>query len=146
MRSTPQSCRTSPPHILLIDDNALDRELTTLALLDVAPGSQLTLAGSGIEALQLLWAGLQPDLILLDVNMPGMHGFEVLQALRADAALTRLPVIILTTSGAQRDREQAQALQVHGYMVKAAGFEAYVQQMLDLVRWYHATAPLQTLA
>ncbi|ACO47646.1 response regulator [Deinococcus deserti] len=146
MRSTPQSCCTLSPHILLIDDNPLDRELTELALLEVAPGSSLTLAESGIQAMQLLWAGLRTDLILLDVNMPGMHGFDVLQALRADTSLNHIPVVMLSTSGAERDRAQAQALEVDGYMVKASRFEAYVQQMLGLMRWYHAAAPLQTLA
>lgn len=145
MRSTRQFCCTPLPHILLIDDNPLDRELTELALLEVAPGFPLTLAESGIQAMRLLWAGLRTDLILLDVNMPGMHGFEVLEALRADTSLNRIPVVMLSTSGAEGDRAQAQALQVHRYVVKASRFEAYVQQMLDLMHWYHAAAPRQTL-
>jgi two-component system, cell cycle response regulator len=83
-----------PPNtILIVDDEPLGRETLT-ALLE-PQGYQLRFAGSGSDALALA-AAQPPDLILLDVMMPGMDGFEVCRRLRADALLREVPVIMLT--------------------------------------------------
>jgi PAS domain S-box-containing protein len=79
--------------ILIVDDEPSGRE--TLAALLLAQGYQLAFAGGGAEALRLA-DQLQPDLILLDVMMPGMDGFEVCRRLRADLVLGEVPIILLT--------------------------------------------------
>src|SRR5262245_10929290 len=79
--------------ILIVDDEAVGREL--LAALLEPQGYQLRFAGSGPDALAQAAAEL-PDLILLDVMMPGMDGFEVCRRLRGDALLREVPVVMLT--------------------------------------------------
>jgi PAS domain S-box-containing protein len=79
--------------ILIVDDEPAGRE--TLAALLVTQGYQLAFAANGIEALQQA-AAIQPDLILLDVMMPQLDGFEVCRRIRADAVLAEVPIILLT--------------------------------------------------
>jgi DNA-binding response OmpR family regulator len=90
---------TQITHVLIVDDEPLGQE--TLAALLNPLGYQLHFAGNGAEALRLASA-MRPDLILLDVMMPGMDGFEVCRRLRAQPALADVPVIMLT---ALDDRE-----------------------------------------
>ncbi|HNB89399.1 MAG TPA: response regulator, partial [Plasticicumulans sp.] len=82
-----------PPLLLLVDDDALAR-LALEAML-AGDGYRLETAADGSEAL-VLAARLLPDLILLDVMMPGMDGYEVCRRLRADPALAEVPVLMLT--------------------------------------------------
>ena len=81
-------------NILIVDDNAANRD--TLEALLTSLGHELRFAQSGEEALQKAIA-LPPDLILLDVNMPGMDGFEVCEKLRADSKLSGVPIVITTS-------------------------------------------------
>jgi len=81
------------PSILIVDDN-LGARRSIEGLLGTE-GYQLTLAESGFEALDIL-EGIQPDLILLDVMMPGMNGFEVCQRIRSSPRLTEVPIIMIT--------------------------------------------------
>ncbi len=78
--------------ILIVDDNA-DRRESCRALLEVA-GHAVDLAASGDHALRLLRSGLRPNLILLDIMMPGMDGFEFRQAQLGDPELAQIPVIV----------------------------------------------------
>ncbi|MDR1050122.1 MAG: response regulator [Deltaproteobacteria bacterium] len=86
--------RNQPPRILVVDDN-----LSNLAYIgaQISDGHEVMLAKSGPQAL-LMAAKKPPDLILLDVDMPGMDGFETMGRLRDNAALSRVPVIYLTAS------------------------------------------------
>lgn len=80
--------------VLIVDDDAIGRQ--TLEALLISQGYDLAFASNGVEALEQA-AKLKPDVILLDIMMPGMNGFEVCQRLRADPMLANVPVIILTT-------------------------------------------------
>src|SRR3989442_884441 len=83
-----------PASILIVDDNADDRELLALHL--KRQGHSVTFAENGRIALELLWS--RPfDLVLLDINMPEMDGYQVLERLKADYALRHLPVVVLET-------------------------------------------------
>jgi CheY-like chemotaxis protein len=82
------------PRVLLVDDDA-DLRLAVAEALEER-GYEVALAAGGQEALQRLRAGPRPCAVLLDLLMPGMDGAEFLAAMRADAALADLPVIILT--------------------------------------------------
>jgi len=69
----------------------------------------------------------RPGLILLDLNLPFMNGFEFMRALKADSDLRRIPVIVLTTSEQEADRDKAFALGAAGYIVKPLDFKQFVK-------------------
>lgn len=104
--------------VLLAEDNPMNRELIRDAL--EAAGCEIIEAASGEEALRKLREG-PPHLVLLDVQMPGLDGYAVLDRLRADPQLARLPVIALTAYAMRGDRERA----------LAAGFDGYVSKPID---------------
>src|SRR5690349_15563274 len=84
---------SQPTTILIVDDEPIGRE--TLAALLHTQGYQLEFASGGAEALSQA-AALQPDLILLDVMMPGIDGFEVCRRVRADPAVAEVPIVLVT--------------------------------------------------
>jgi two-component system, chemotaxis family, response regulator Rcp1 len=94
-------------HILLVDDNEGDILLTREALDDARIVNKISIAYDGLEAIRFLKkqpAGTNtPDLILLDINLPKMNGTEVLAIIKNDPDLKRIPVIMLTTSSAEKD-------------------------------------------
>jgi two-component system chemotaxis response regulator CheY len=92
-------------HILVVDDSPTIRRMVKVALGDVA-GAAFTEARSGLEAIEKLTLG-QVDLVVLDLNMPDMHGIEVLEFLRRHPLYRRVPVIVLTTRGDEASRESA---------------------------------------
>ena len=105
--------------ILVVDDIPDARHL--LARVLRYAGHEAHIAGSGPEALQRLEQH-RPDLILLDVSMPGMSGFEVLEELRNRGDLPDLPVIMLTAISDSGSRDRAMRLGARDYFVKA-GFD-----------------------
>jgi CheY-like chemotaxis protein len=93
-------------HFLLVDDDNDDTFLFEDVLLNIEPSAHFNSAANGIEALQKLRAGTAlPDIIFLDLNMPGMDGKECLAQLKKDTALKSIPVIIYTTSSLSKDIE-----------------------------------------
>ncbi|GGK33364.1 response regulator [Deinococcus malanensis] len=117
-------------HFLLIDDNVADQLLAEEAFQQLCPECTLTCVTHGQTALEMLRAKvIDPDVILLDINMPGMNGFEVLQALKADPELAWLPVVMLSTSSAKADIREAYILHASSYLVKAGNFEHFLQQI-----------------
>lgn len=109
--------------ILLIDDNPNDVELA-LDALDQSPETDIRVASSGAEAIRLLLDRGEPlpDLILLDLKMPHMDGLAVLDAIRGEARLPDVPVVMLTTSGDERDIQASYAHGASGYVVKPLEF------------------------
>jgi CheY-like chemotaxis protein len=107
-------------NILLVDDSEADRELTRILLIEQGGVrcNLLTACDAG-EAMTTLTAHDPPvDLVLLDINMPGVDGFEFLKQIRGKTALRDLPVVMCTTSGYDRDMDQAKALGASGYLQK----------------------------
>ncbi|UQN08672.1 response regulator [Deinococcus sp. QL22] len=136
--------KADPVRLMLVEDNPADVFLiqTALELSDVA--IQLSVAWNGQDALEQLWKlpeEQQPNLILLDLNMPRMNGFELLAAVRADPALAHLAVVMLTTSNAAADVERAYALQVNSYISKPANLEEFLQ-LIELLKvyWFKAVS------
>ena len=128
---------TSARHYLLVDDAPQDRFLAQEAFGHLCPECVLTCAGSGEEALDLLRSpGFEPDVVLLDLNMPGMSGFEVLQAMKEDERLVHLPVVILSTSSAERDVRQAYTLHASSYLVKSANFTDFLEQLEQFLHYW----------
>lgn len=120
----------APLCLLAIDDNPADLELTQLVFEQLHVPVQVSTYESGEDALLALRAphAALPDVILLDLNMPRMPGFEVLRALKADPALRHIPVVMLSTSRHPTDVEQAYTLQASGYLQKQVSFPEFERQ------------------
>lgn len=117
---------SAPPiRILLIEDNAPDVRLTTEALRHGKARVDLTVARDGVEALEMLRHDPLPDLILLDLNLPRKDGREVLRAVKSDPALVHVPIIILTTSSAERDVVESYRLGANAYVVKPVDLDRF---------------------
>ena len=104
--------------LLIVDDNDVSRELIREVL--EAPGREILEAGHGRAGLESLERHA-PALVLLDLQMPGWDGFEILRRIRADARWRRVRVLALTASAMQGDRERA----------LAAGFDDYITKPID---------------
>ncbi|MGF1515003.1 MAG: response regulator [Elainellaceae cyanobacterium] len=121
----------SPFEVLLIEDDAADIDLTQEALLDSKLHVHLSTVRSGSDALSYLRQhapfeeAVMPDLILLDLNLPGMSGKEILQAIRKDPALRHIPVAVLTTSQAQQDIGDSYRLGANCYVSKPVGLDEF---------------------
>jgi CheY-like chemotaxis protein len=123
--------------ILIIDDNPDDIEIAQLALARIDRGMKVATARSGEAALELLQsAKILPGLILLDLKMPGMGGFDTLRKIRAAERLQHLPVIIVTSSSLEADEKKGQETGADGFLHKAFDmdrFEKDLKSVLD--RW-----------
>lgn len=114
-----------PVNILLVEDDPGDQKLVKISLKDNRIANDLHIVNNGKEALDYLYhrgdhsdGTPRPDLILLDLNMPGMNGKEVLKQIKSDENLKAIPVVILTSSGAEKDILQGYNLQASGYVKK----------------------------
>jgi len=104
----------SLPRIMVVDDDDDMRQLMELSLRD---DFEVTTARDGLEAVKKI-VDYQPDVVLLDVMMPGMNGFHLLQSIRRNPALHQLPVLIVSARASQRDRDHAAQLGATGYIAK----------------------------
>jgi CheY-like chemotaxis protein len=133
-----------PLRVLLVDDNPVDRQLAEEAFTLLDQRCTLTTADSGRAALELLMApgAVLPDVLLLDINMPGLNGFEVLAALKSEPLLRLLPVVMLTTSANEGDIAQAYTLHASAYLLKSIHFQAMLEQIETFVEfWTRARLP-----
>lgn len=101
--------------VLIADDKATGRELVRTVLED--RGYQVFEASDGLEALEAAHR-IQPDLIILDLHMPGLDGFGVIKELRLNEKFLATPVMALTASAMQGDRQRAMAAGFTGYITK----------------------------
>ena len=124
---------TRPIEILLVEDNPGDVRLTQEAMRDAKVNNNIAVAADGLEALALLKQegqhaeAVRPDLILLDLNLPRMNGFEVLDAIKEDPNLRRIPVVVLTTSQAEQDIIRSYDLHANAYVTKPVDLEQFIQ-------------------
>lgn len=114
------------PKILVIDD---DRNLRKMVKANLAArGYQVLGASDGEKGLER--AGLErPDLIFLDLMMPGISGWDVLVALQADQELQKIPVIIMTASRREGEENRARSMRAAGYLVKPFGVDELMRQV-----------------
>ncbi|MEK6678872.1 MAG: response regulator [Nitrospirota bacterium] len=103
-------------NFLVVDDSPTMRQLITFALKRIH-NSQITEANDGVDALKKL-SGNKFSLILLDINMPLMDGLKLLSILRGNPSYNDVPIIIITTEGADVDREKALKLGANAYVTK----------------------------
>ena len=118
--------------VLLVEDNPGDVRLTKEALRDGKMRNSLSVVGDGVEALAFLRRegqygdAARPDLILLDLNMPKKDGREVLEEIKRDPDLKRIPVVILTTSSAEQDILKSYDLHANCYIAKPVDLEQFI--------------------
>lgn len=126
-------------NVLLVEDDEVDVMNIRRAFETNNITNPLFVAGNGVEALEQLRGGEIPRdrrIVLLDLNMPKMNGIEFLRELRRDPELVSTPVVVLTTSNAERDKVEAFDLNVAGYMVKPVTFENFCEVMAALNKYW----------
>ena len=122
-----------PVEILLAEDNPGDVMLTKKALEEGKLANNLHVATDGVDALQFLRQEGEyddtprPDLILLDLNMPRKGGEEVLEELKDDEDLRRIPVVVLTSSESEEDIAKSYELNANAYLTKPVDFDGFVE-------------------
>lgn len=122
-----------PIDILMVEDNPHDVRLTMEAFKDAKVSNNLSVASDGEEALKFLRregeyaSSPRPDLILLDLNLPKKCGREVLEEIKRDPDLKRIPVVVLTTSGNEKDILRAYELHVNAYITKPVDLDQFIR-------------------
>ncbi len=129
--------------ILVVEDNPCDFEATLRSLRKAGVEGPIYHCVDGDDALKFLFRkgdyanpidAPRPSLILLDLNLPGISGYEVLQAIKADDAIKAIPVVVLSTSNNSRDVESCYAMGANSYMTKCidlAEFLVSIQRATD---------------
>ena len=123
----------SPIEILLVEDNPGDERLTREALREGKVYHKLHWVKDGVQAMDFLKQRGQhakaprPDIILLDLNLPKKDGREVLQEIKADSRLMRIPVVVLTTSKAEEDVLKTYQLHANCYVTKPVDLEQFIK-------------------
>lgn len=132
-----------PPglHVLLVEDNPADAELSTEAIAESGQPASLHVAATGEQAIERLSAGLEgtiplPDLVLLDLNLPGLDGHRVLAWARAQPALRDLPIVILSSSAEASDVAGAYQAGASGYVQKPMSFDALREKLDTVLRYW----------
>ena len=128
--------------VLLVEDDPGDVLMTREAFEDNKVRNRLSVVSDGVSALEFLRKEGQyadaptPDLVLLDLNLPRMDGREVLQALKADAALRSIPVVVLTTSEAEDDVVRSYALHANAYVTKPVDFDRFIEVVRQIDEFF----------
>jgi CheY-like chemotaxis protein len=126
---------TKLAHILLVEDNRMDVELTLDAFHEAKLLNTIHVASDGQVALDYLFgrgpyadrkAFPKPNLVLLDLKLPGIDGFEVLRQIKSTPILKRLPVVILTSSKEEGDRALSYDRGANSYLVKPVSFDGFM--------------------
>jgi CheY-like chemotaxis protein len=139
-----------PIEILLVEDSLVHAKLAILALKDGMLKHRLTLVRDGREALEFLRQegkfvrAPRPDLILLDLRLPQIDGMTVLETVKADPDLKRIPVVVMTASEDDQDRLSCERLDVEAFITKPVDFEKFLVLVKELKRFWHKDLILPT--
>jgi chemotaxis family two-component system response regulator Rcp1 len=129
---------TDDIQILLVEDNPGDVRLTQEALRGAKVANELHVVGDGDEAIEFLRQegryveAPRPDIVLLDLNLPRVDGGEVLAEIKADPDLSRIPIIVLTSSSAEADIQQAYGLHANCFISKPVDFTEFIAAVRSL--------------
>lgn len=133
----------APLTILLVEDDLADQKLIKISLRNEKIANDLCTVRTGEEGIDFLYrrgnysdGTPQPDLILLDLNMPGMGGKEFLRRIKEDEKLKQIPVVILTTSEAEKDIIDSYKLQASGYVHKPVTLVEFKEAMKKLKAYW----------
>lgn len=127
-----------PLHVLLVEDDDDHADLTQFALEEHDPQHRVDRVADGAAALDYLFQRGsyvdvdRPDLVLLDLNLPRVSGLAVLAAIKEDAELRLIPVVVLTTSDAETDRTRAYNSYANSYVVKPVNFDKFRAMIQEL--------------
>ena len=138
-------CFEEPVEILLVEDNPGDVRLVEVALRDLSIDTELDVATDGTQALETLSRRLRddsiPDLVLLDLNLPRMGGFEFLEEVQDQSALARIPILVLTSSNACEDVVESYERAANAYLTKPTDPDEYIE-MVETVAdfWFEQVA------
>jgi CheY-like chemotaxis protein len=141
---------TKIKRVLLIEDDPADQKLVKNALSAIETRCEIHIedtAENALEYLRQIDEGNMPDrypnIILLDLNMPGMGGIEFLRQIKSDDKLYTIPVVILTTSDSPTDVEQCYKLQASGYIQKSATSEEFEAVVQKFAKYWFVTSILK---
>ena len=134
----------APMDILLVEDNPADVRLTVEALKEARIRNRVHVARDGVEAMAMLRSDStpRPDLIVLDLNLPRKDGREVLTAVKQDAALRHIPVVILTTSQAEEDILVSYRLGANAFITKPVEIEQFFHAVRSMEQFWLEIAKL----
>lgn len=116
------------PDVLIVEDRPEDAEMVKMALERRIRGVTVQIARDGAEAIEFLTnpdAPVRPRLVLLDLKMPRVDGFEVLEMLRDDERTVSIPVVVMSSSALEPDVRRAYALGANSYVVKPTDFDEF---------------------
>ena len=135
-----------PKNIYLADDDRDDVEFFTLALEEICPNCTLNISGNGEELIDNLRnAGVPPDIIFIDVNMPRLDGLSTLEAIKKMPALDAVPVVVYSTSSNRLSISRAYESGANYYFIKPVSFGSlkdHIKQLLEM-DWGLYTIPNQ---
>lgn len=132
---------TGEPTILLVEDDPNRVVLTRHALEQSGFTNPVLVAKDGVEALELLFdaegePGALPGLILLDLKLPRMDGFQVLDRVRADERTRNLPVVVLTSSSEDSDRQACYRRGANSYITKPVDYDEFIETIEQIGRYW----------
>jgi CheY-like chemotaxis protein len=137
-----------PVEILLVEDNPGDAELTLETLRESKLLNHMSVVDDGVEAMAYLRRegryldAVRPDLILLDLNLPKKDGREVLAEIKADERLRRIPVVVLTTSSAEKDILETYDLHANCYITKPFNLDQFTAVVRAIEEFWFAIVRL----
>jgi CheY-like chemotaxis protein len=140
---------TVPPLVLVVDDNAADRRIIVEALKQFVPAATVETCANGLEAIRRIRSegadatlNGRPDLVLLDLNMPGIGGHEVLSIIKKSQQHRTIPVAVLSSSAAESDLKEAYGNYANCYLLKPSSLEPYLRLIGDCARfWLNVVVP-----
>jgi CheY-like chemotaxis protein len=139
---------TESVRVLLVEDNPADADLTREGFAAGPLNVELTVVESGTDAVDCVRkrgrfeSAARPDLILLDLNLPGIDGRKVLAEIKKDPDLRRIPVSILTSSQAEQDVTQSYDLGANCYVVKPIDFKSFLGIVRAIEKFWFDTVKL----
>ncbi len=127
---------------LVVEDDDDHAALIVRNLRKTSPQSSVERVNDGVAALKYLRrespfeAAQRPDVILLDLKLPGINGIDILEAVKSDPDLCRIPVVMLTTSAAETDRTSAYRNHVNSYLVKPMEFTGFRELVEEICHYW----------
>jgi chemotaxis family two-component system response regulator Rcp1 len=142
--------QTRPIQILLVEDSPSDAKLTISALKLAKVANELHHVEDGVHAMEFLRRqgkyekSPRPDLILLDLNLPRKDGREVLEEMKENPDFTSIPVIVLTTSNAEKDILRSYQLHCNCYITKPVNFDRFLECVRSIEHFWLSVVVLPT--
>lgn len=148
-----QTARWKQSRILLIEDDPGDQEITQRALRRDGYHADLHVVADGKEAMDFVQrqgrfrdpaSAPRPDLILLDLNLPGMAGKQVLEALKRSEELRRTPVVVVSTSAREQDIVDSYDLGCNSYVIKPLDAHRFIAELREIYEYWFGLVALPT--